>query len=231
MRIGQNRIDFLGLDNPGEDQRGGIQLYLAGRRRPTSTSKMSGSSASASAGTRSTRTRRYIFTFNPIDAQHWTWTDLVQTEKPGRIVRLSTYKDNIRNLSPDWIADLLALAEQDENYYRIYALGEPGILQNVIYTKVPDRRLQDPGPGLHRASTLATTTRPRSSASSKLSDRLQVWELLYQSRMTNADVIDWLKARIRISGTSSRASPLYADAAEPNRIEEIKRAGFSARSA
>jgi len=77
---------------------------------------------------------RYIFTFNPIDAQHWTWTDLVQVEKPGRVVRLSTYRDNIRNLSPEWIADLLALAEQDENYYRIYALGEPGILQNVIYT-------------------------------------------------------------------------------------------------
>ena len=28
----------------------------------------------------------------------------------------------------------------------------------------------------------------------QLSDRLQVWEILYQSRMTNIDLIEWLKA-------------------------------------
>jgi len=199
------------------------------KKRRTSTLKTSDSSASVSAGTRRTRNARYIFTFNPIDAQHWTWTDLVQVEKPGRVVHLSTYRDNIRNLSPEWIADLLALAEQDENYYRIYALGEPGILQNVIYTNYRVADYPVPYPdcvGIDFGYNNATAI----TGIKQLSDRLQVWEILYQSRMTNTDLIAWLKARAGIWYISGD-TPLYADSAEPNRIEEIRRAGFNARPA
>ena len=64
----------------------------------------------------------------------------------------------------------------------------------------------------------------------QLSDRLQVWEILYQSRMTNTDLIEWLKAHATLWHITEQV-PLYADAAEPNRIEELKRAGFAARAA
>jgi len=48
--------------------------------------------------------------------------------------------------------------------------------------------------------------------------------------MTNTDLIAWLKARAGIWYISGD-TPLYADSAEPNRIEEIRRAGFNARPA
>jgi len=49
--------------------------------------------------------------------------------------------------------------------------------------------------------------------------------------MTNTDLIAWLKARAGILGISP-ATPLSTpDSAEPNRIEEIRRAGFNARPA
>ena len=228
MRIGQNRIDFLGLDNPEKIK--GAEYNFIWLEEATDFDLEDVRQLRLRLGrNKVNENAKYIFTFNPIDAQHWTWTDLVQTEKPGRIVRLSTYKDNIRNLSPDWIADLLALAEQDENYYRIYALGEPGILQNVIYTKYRIADYKIPVPdciGIDFGYNNATSI----IGIKQLSDRLQVWELLYQSRMTNADVIDWLKAHQDLWHIQPSV-PLYADAAEPNRIEEIKRAGFSARSA
>ncbi len=228
MRFGQSRIDFLGLDNP-EKIKGAEYNYIWLEEATDFDLEDVRQLRLRLGRNKANENAKYIFTFNPIDAQHWTWTDLVQTEKPGRVVRLSTYKDNIRNLSPDWIADLLALAEQDENYYRIYALGEPGILQNVIYTKyrVGDYKIPPPDAvGVDFGYNNATAV----IGLRQLSDRLQVWEILYQSRMTNADLIEWLTAHGDLWHLTEQV-PLYADAAEPNRIEEIRRAGFNARPA
>lgn len=44
---------------------------------------------------------------------------------------------------------------------------------------------------------------------------------LYETKLTNADLIEKMKAR-GISGNDY----IYADSAEPNRIEELNRAGF-----
>jgi len=226
MLFGKNRIDFLGLDNPEKIK--GAEYTHIWLEEATDFDLEDVRQLRLRLGrNKANENARYIFTFNPIDAQHWTWTDLVQVEKPGRVVHLSTYRDNIRNLSPEWIADLLALAEQDENYYRIYALGEPGILQNVIYTNYRVADYPVPYPdcvGIDFGYNNATAI----TGIKQLSDRLQVWEILYQSRMTNTDLIAWLKARAGIWYISGD-TPLYADSAEPNRIEEIRRAGFNAR--
>jgi len=229
MLFGKNRIDFLGLDNPEKIK--GAEYTHIWLEEATDFDLEDVRQLRLRLGrNKANENARYIFTFNPIDAQHWTWTDLVQVEKPGRVVRLSTYRDNIRNLSPEWIADLLALAEQDENYYRIYALGEPGILQNVIYTNYRGRRLSGPVSGLRRHRLRLQQRDPPSPASNSSRTACQVWEILYQSRMTNTDLIAWLKARAGIWYISGD-TPLYADSAEPNRIEEIRRAGFNARPA
>ena len=45
---------------------------------------------------------------------------------------------------------------------------------------------------------------------------------LYESKLTNADLIEKLKSLI-----ANKNAPVYADAAEPQRIEEITRAGFN----
>ena len=228
MLFGKNRIDFLGLDNPEKIK--GAEYTHIWLEEATDFDLEDVRQLRLRLGrNKANENARYIFTFNPIDAQHWTWTDLVQVEKPGRVVRLSTYRDNIRNLSPEWIADLLALAEQDENYYRIYALGEPGILQNVIYTNYRVADYPVPYPdcvGIDFGYNNATAV----VGLRQLSDRLQVWETLYQSRMTNTDLIACLKPRAGIWYISGD-TPLYADSAEPNRIEEIRRAGFNARPA
>ncbi len=228
MAFGKNRIDFLGLDNP-EKIKGAEYNYIWLEEATDFELEDVRQLRLRLGRNKANENAKYVFTFNPIDAQHWTWTDLVQTEKPGRIVRLSTYKDNIRNLSPKWIEDLLDLAEQDENYYRIYALGEPGILRNVIYTKYRVADYAVPRPdciGIDFGYNNATAV----VGLRQLPDRLQVWEILYRSRMTNSDLIDWLKGNRALWHIGEQV-PVYADSAEPNRIEELKRAGFSARAA
>ncbi len=228
MQFGQNRIDFLGLDNPEKIK--GAEYSHIWLEEATDFDLEDVRQLRLRLGrSKANKNAKYIFTFNPIDAQHWTWTDLVQTEKPGRVVRLSTYKDNIRNLSPEWIADLLALKEQDENYYRVYAKGEPGILKNIIYTKyrVADYRIPEPDCiGIDFGYNNPTAV----IGVRKLSDRVQVWEILHQSRMTNTDLIAWLDANKNDWGITERV-PIYPDPAEPGRIEDLKRAKYSTRMA
>jgi phage terminase large subunit len=53
-------------------------------------------------------------------------------------------------------------------------------------------------------------------------------EIIYQTHLTNADLIELMKQKIPIS---YRQFPIYADAEDTNRIEEIYRAGFNIKPA
>jgi len=52
---------------------------------------------------------------------------------------------------------------------------------------------------------------------------LYVREIIYKTKMTNEDLIKLMKVKISYI---RRGSTIYADSAEPQRIEEIRRAGF-----
>jgi len=166
------------------------------------------------------RPNQIILTFNPIDAYHWIVTDLVQQERPDVAVLHSTYKDN-PYLDAEYTRQLEDLINQDENYYRIYALGEPGVLRNIIYSNwtvapAPAEKPKDRYYGLDFGHT-----NPSALVEVCLhGEAVHVSERLYQTHLTNADIIGRLKELV-VPG-----SIIYADAAEPARIEEIKRAGF-----
>ena len=131
----------------------------------------------------------------------------------------STYHDN-PFVTQDYINIVEGLIEEDPNFYRIYALGEWGRLENIIFSKwdtidhMPadfkqerygiDFGYENPTTVLHIGIT---------------SYEMCVDELLYQTHMTNADLIEFLK-------TLPHRLDIYADSAEPQRIEELCRAGF-----
>ena len=72
-------------------------------------------------------------TLNPIDQFHWIKTKIIDC--PGE--EMATFQSNYKLnpfLSPEYVKQLEHLAEIDENYYRVYALGEWGVLQNLIYS-------------------------------------------------------------------------------------------------
>lgn len=161
-------------------------------------------------------------TFNPISRFHWLNTQLIESTRGDIAMHHSTYKDN-PFLSKDYIAELEGLT--DENFYKIYTLGEFGELKNIIYINYIIEDLLDEYEstfyGLDFGFNNPTALLEINERDGEYYER----ELLYQTHLTNQDLIGKLKMLIKQGCT------IYADSAEPARIEEISRAGFDIRPA
>jgi len=184
--------------------------------------------------TRRVGSNQIILTFNPVDAHHWAITDLVQRPDETVAVHHSTYKDN-PFLPKAYIDSLESLIEKDYNYYRIYTLGEPGVLEHTIYSHY---RIEDPKTWPSRTNNEPTRlgidfgyNDPTVVVSLHVYDKENyVRELLYRSHMTNADLVAFLHRTFRENRWPYTVE-LICDSAEPNRIEELCRAGFNAKPA
>ena len=79
--------------------------------------------------------KQVTYTFNPIDAQHWLKGRFFDKPLPleRATVLKTTYKDNAWLAAEDR-AELEALKDEDPTYYQIYALGEWGVIGNVVFS-------------------------------------------------------------------------------------------------
>ena len=174
-----------------------------------------------------------IYSFNPISptpsqarssglGDHWIkrlYFDKPQDPKAVRIIK-TTYKDN-RFLDSQYRDVLEGLKSTDKQLHRIYALGEWGRLEGVIYKPF----ILDEWPpffeetiygldfGFNNPTALVEVNIEKSE--------VYLAEKIYETRMTNNDLIDRMK-RLGIP----RDAAIYCDSAEPARIEELYRAGF-----
>jgi phage terminase large subunit len=168
------------------------------------------------------RTRKAVFIdYNPADEFHWIYDDVL-TRNDCYFIK-STYLDN-PFLPIEQIKEIERLRDIDENAWRIYGEGERGHSEGIIYTKW---ELYSQKPSGHRVYGLDfgfnnPTALIRVTDSDK---NLYVEEIIYQSNLTNQDLISLLKKNV------GQNEEIYGDAAEPARIEEIRRAGFNIRPA
>lgn len=164
--------------------------------------------------------------FNPDDPEVWLKTELEDTGRAEVIV--SNYKDN-PFLSPETVAEIEYLQTTDPNFWNIYGLGEYGQKnRGLIFANW--RQIDPglwPGPGgdisepvygidfgFNNPTAVVEVVR-------KAPRDLFARQLLYQTHLTNFDLIERLRDLV-----PNRFAFIYADSAEPNRIEEIRRAGF-----
>jgi len=165
-----------------------------------------------------------VLTFNPVSKFHWLYTNLVEKPKDNIAILQSTYKDN-PFLDQVYIDELKALKGEDDTYYQIYALGEWGVLHNVIYTNYEivkdkdwpesfDETIYGLDFGFNNPSSLLEI----GIKDTEYYER----ERLYKTGLTNADLIAELEGLI-----GNKDDNIYADSAEPARIEEINRAGYN----
>jgi len=168
------------------------------------------------------RTRKAVFIdYNPADEFHWIYDDVL-TRNDCYFIK-STYLDN-PFLPIEQIKEIERLREIDENAWRIYGEGERGHSEGIIYTKwelysqkLSGHRVYGLDFGFNNPTALVRVTD---------SDKnLYVEEIIYQSNLTNQDLISLLKKNV------GQNEEIYGDAAEPARIEEIRRAGFNIRPA
>jgi phage terminase large subunit len=167
------------------------------------------------------RTKKCIFIdYNPADEFHWIYDKILT--RPDCYFIKSTYKDN-PFLPKEQINEIESYREADPNFWRIYGEGERGHSEGVIYTHWQPVANIPGGPvafgldfGYNNPTSLVRVTE---------SDKDLYWsEEIYQSHLTNTDLIGMLRQIVR-------GETIYCDAAEPDRIEEIKRAGFKAVAA
>jgi phage terminase large subunit len=164
-----------------------------------------------------------FLTFNPVSSLHWIKTKLLDKRTSGIAENVSTYKDNIKNLSPEIVAEIEDLINQDDNFYHIYTLGQWGTLTETIYhfpTVDEPEGFDDITFGIDFGYN-----NPSTVVKVYWIDGRAVWqEVYYKSNLTNTELINEIKQAVSETDLNYN---WYADSAEPARIEEFYRAGFN----
>lgn len=167
-----------------------------------------------------------FLTLNPTDANCWIAKNLLN--RPGVEVIESTYKDN-PFLAQEYVNTLLSLKDYDKNAYNVFALGQWGQNDKTIYTHW---RYAQSTPAAAQEVIFGLDfgfNNPTALVKLHLNDGIfTVEERLYQTGITTTALIDKLQD---IIPAGQRAAPIYADAAEPDRIAQIAQAGFNIKPA
>lgn len=171
------------------------------------------------------RQNQIFLTLNPTDINSWIYKKLF-TQSDITIIK-SIYKDN-NFLQKSYINTLLSLKNYDENAYKVFALGEWGASEKIIYKNwsLIDELPQNPSEifygldfGFNNPTALVQVA--------VYDGKFYANEILYQSGLTNTALTEKLKTLL--NGQESKT--IYADAAEPNRIAEIATSGLNIKPA
>ena len=162
-----------------------------------------------------------FFTFNPIDETSFL-KPLTENINSDVAVLHTTYNDN-RFLDQDYIDTLEGLIGQDEAYYKIYALGQWASPEHIIYTNwdIVDS-LPEKIDSIEYGLDFGYNNPTALIAVAESDQDCYIDEVIYQTRLTNSDLI----AMLENSGIE-KVSNIVADSAEPQRIEEIYQAGYN----
>lgn len=166
--------------------------------------------------------KQILLSYNPVDIDHWLKKDHHDKPNDNHLIVKTTFRDNAF-IDPEYRKVLEDL--QDANYKRIYAEGEWGISnEGIIYTHYAISDIQyDPEEVIYGLDF--GYNNPTALVCVKIYDGANyVSEILYQSHLTNQDLINIIKP---IVGRST----VYCDSAEPQRIEELKKAFIRAKPA
>jgi phage terminase large subunit len=213
--IGQSMVEFISVDNFDK---------VKGRKRDYLLMNEANEMSFYDFTQLSMRTTKQIYMdYNPShSSEHWI-EEKIKTRDDVTFIH-STYKDN-PFLDKEVIFEIERLKETDPNLWRIYGMGELGIATAKVYSHfqmcdaLPDtynRRVYGIDFG-YNAPTAVGEVREKD-------DDYYCKELVYERGLTNSDLIMKLE-ELGISKTDD----VFCDSAEPQRIEELQRAGYNAK--
>lgn len=168
-------------------------------------------------------TDKLIFDFNPSDNDHWLY-QLIERDDTKLIK--STYKDN-PFLAQDIINEIENLISVDENYYKIYALGEKPIPTTRIYThfgsydRLPDGNFDyvyGLDFGYNHPSALIKAV--------QVDNDFYIDEVIYKQFLTSGDLIQLFNQY-----GVDKNKYIYADYSRPEIIQDLRRHGYNVKEA
>ena len=162
--------------------------------------------------------------FNPEDENCWIKKELIDKDDDC-IELVSSYKDN-PFLTESYVKILEGLQRTDQNHWRIYGLGEWGVLDALIFSnwkKISETAVPPGGESFYALDF--GFNNPSALVKIRLiSNEAYVQQKLYESGLTNTQLIT--KLLEIIPAKERNQCQIYADSAEPDRIKEINDAGF-----
>ena len=165
-------------------------------------------------------TEKVVIDYNPSDEFHWIY-DQVLTREDVEFYQ-TTYKDNpfLSNIIKEEIERLKTI---DENYWKIYGLGERGQSRSLIYSFTTIKNIPQEAKRVSYGLDFGFTNDPTCLIETFThGDNMYVKEHIYRTGMTNQDIANEFK-RLGLD----RRDEIFADSAEPKSIEEIHRMGWN----
>lgn len=159
-------------------------------------------------------TGKVVIDYNPSDAFHWIYDKVIPREDCEFFK--TTYKDN-PFLEPELVKEIERLQFTDDDYWRIYGLGERGSSRATIFQFgiIPEPYGELLSIGLDFGYTNDPTALVKVH---KQGNELIFDELLYHTNLTNQDIAQKFEEL-----ELNRLDVIYADSAEPKSIEELHR--------
>lgn len=170
-------------------------------------------------------TGKVLIDYNPSDEFHWIYDEVIPREDAAFFQ--TTYQDN-PFLPESVVLEIERFKEADENFWRVYGLGERGASQATVFThwKEVDQIPNEFKP-LNYGLDFGYTNDPTAIVQTFTDGHgFAVDELCYATRLTNSDISKVL----RDSGVS-RSDVIICDSAEPKSIDEIHAHGFNTHGA
>ena len=162
---------------------------------------------------------KVVLDYNPSDAFHWIY-DKVLTRDDCDFYQ-TTYRDN-PFLDSVIVQEIERLRDTDEDYWRVYGLGERGMSRATIF-QFGTMEIPKDATLLSLGLDFGFTNDPSALiAVYQSGEYLYLDELIYQTGMTNADLANRFRD-LQID----RRTEIFADSAEPKSIQELHRMGWN----
>ncbi|MDR1663932.1 MAG: PBSX family phage terminase large subunit [Clostridiales bacterium] len=162
-------------------------------------------------------------TFNPVSASHWLKSRLWDYDDKNTFRHKSTYLDN-RFIDDEYRERMERRKTVDPAGYQIYALGNWGEIGGVIFTNIEicdlyEKRFDSFSLGVDFGFNHASVC----LLVAHYDGDIYILREVYAKGKTNAEFIDLLdRAKI------PRHVLMFCDSAEPDRIKELRQAGYKA---
>jgi len=172
-------------------------------------------------------TEKFICDFNPSMEYSYIYDELIPRDDANFFI--STYKDN-PFLNAQTIAEIERLKDTDENYWRVFGLGQKGVSRDNVFVTHTYKDRPEQAKLLAYGLDWGYATDPTALVAVYiLGDRqgdIYIEEVMYETGMTNQDLAQYMR-----DVGITRSDEVIADSAEPKSIEELRREGFNVKPA